>query len=374
MDEVAAMKMALEEARRGAAGAPPNPPVGCVVLDSSGSLLATGYHEKFGGPHAEVNALKDLPEERLRGATVVVTLEPCAHEGKTPSCAKMLARLPIKRLIYGLIDPNPLVGGKGAEIIRQAGIEVRRFDGLREELEESCEAFLWNYRRQEVFTAVKVASSLDGQVALRSGESRWITGEAAREKAHEIRSWFDAVVTGVGTVLADDPRLDIRHPRIQKTNKVVVLDSKGRGLSGWKERSLVRAHALEDVLWFVGEEQAVASAEAQEFQKAGGRLIPSPLTSQGVLDVHMVFQELWRQGLRSVLVEAGPGLTSELLSRRLARRLYLFQAPLILGAGGGRAWSEGIVFSKLAEGLRLGRTEVQQVGPDLLFSARLTQD
>lgn len=366
------MKLALEEAKKGASGAPPNPLVGCVVLSKDGSFLSSGHHEKFGGPHAEVNALRGLTPEQLRGATVVVTLEPCAHEGKTPSCAKMLAELPLKKVVYGLVDPNPLVSGQGAEIVRAAGIEVEKFVGLQAELEESCEAFLWNFRRKRVFTSLKVASSLDGQVALKSGESKWITGEPAREKAHELRAAHDAVLTGVGTLLADDPRLDVRLPRLQKTVKAIVLDSRGRGFENWVSRSLAKAHAPENIFWVTGAESA-KTAQAARFKDAGGRLLGVPLTSAGVLDLSKVFEGLWEAGLRSVLVEAGPKLTSEMLAGGHVQRLYLFQAPLIIGAGGGLPWSQDLSVPKLAAALRMHTPKVEFVGPDLLWSGRLTQ-
>lgn len=370
------MKLALEEAAKGASGAPPNPMVGCVVLAADGAFLSSGYHEKFGGPHAEVNALKGLTPEQLRGATVVVTLEPCAHQGKTPSCAKMLATLPLKKVVYGLVDPNPLVSGQGAEVIRAAGIEVRKFEGVNgefaDELEESCEAFLWNFRRKRIFTSLKIASSLDGQVALSGGESKWITGEPAREKAHELRSRSDAVLTGIGTLLADDPRLDVRHPRIQKTVKAIVLDSRGRGLENWSSRAIAKAHAPENIVWITGSE-AAKTATAARFAEAGGRLLGVPLTSSGVLDLSKVFDSLWSEGLRSVLIEAGPRLTSEMLAGGYVQRLYLFQAPLIIGAGGGLSWSRNLSVPKLAEALRMHGAKVQMVGSDLLWSGRMTQ-
>ncbi len=159
-----AMKLAMEEALKGAPFVSPNPLVGCVILDSRGQLLSRGFHTAFGQPHAEVEALKGLSTEQLKGAHVVVTLEPCAHQGKTPSCAKLLASLPIAKVTYGLIDPNPLVAGQGVEILHAAGIKTELYQGpLQDELEEVCEEFLWNFRRQEIFVALKVAQSLDGE-------------------------------------------------------------------------------------------------------------------------------------------------------------------------------------------------------------------
>ena len=145
-----AMSLAISEAYKGAAGVSPNPLVGSVVLDSQGRFLQSGYHQVYGGPHAEVHALRGLSDEQLKGAHVFVTLEPCAHEGKTPSCAKMIAKLPVKKVSFGLVDPNPLVAGQGAEIIKTAGIEAEVFpsdEAMRAQLEEVCEAFLWNFNK-----------------------------------------------------------------------------------------------------------------------------------------------------------------------------------------------------------------------------------
>ena len=223
-----AMQLAISEALKGAPFVSPNPKVGCVILDSQGELLSTGYHKKFGEAHAEIEALKNLNPDQLKGAHLIVTLEPCAHEGKTPSCAKTLAKLPIKKVTFGLVDPNPLVAGQGAKILKEAGIEVEEYQGiLKADLEEVCEEFLWNFRQKKVFVAVKIAQSLDGKIALLNGESKWITGPDSRQKVHELRAQYDAVLVGKNTILIDNPSLDIRHPKIQKENKVVVLDRSG---------------------------------------------------------------------------------------------------------------------------------------------------
>src|SRR5690606_26256776 len=185
----------------------------CVVLNSKNELLATGRHERFGGDHAEINALKKIKNsDDLKGSKWFVTLEPCAHEGKTPSCAKKLATLPIGEVTYGLKDPNPSVAGQGAKILVDAGIRAHVFNELQDELEELCESFLWNMREQKTFVAIKTATSMDGQIAHRSGESKWITGESARQHSHFLRACFDAIGIGKETVLKDRPALDVRHP------------------------------------------------------------------------------------------------------------------------------------------------------------------
>ena len=256
-----AMKLAIAEARKGAPFVSPNPMVGCVVLDSAGNFLSSGYHKIYGSAHAEVNALAGLISEQLKDAHVVVTLEPCAHQGKTPSCAKTLAALSIKKITYGLIDPNPLVAGKGADILKSAGKDVVLFSELQTELEELCEIFLMNQRKQKIFVAIKVATSLDGQMALQSGESQWITGEAAREHAHYLRSCYDAVMVGAGTIQKDNPSLNVRHPEVKKENKVVILDPQGLQLKNFSQLRVSQTHDSKNIFWCVSEEAQISAMD-----------------------------------------------------------------------------------------------------------------
>ena len=230
-----AMLLAIAEGSKGAGWVSPNPQVGCVILSSSGRLLSTGFHRKYGGPHAEVWALKALEKASdLEGAIVVVTLEPCAHEGKTPSCAKALAKLPISKVVYGLVDPNPLVAGQGLDIIRNAGIKVECitefFPELTAPLEQLCEHFLMNQNQKRPFVSLKVATSLDGIMAMKGGESQWISGPESRARVQFLRATHDAVLVGSGTILVDNPRLNSRDSNYEgkDPNKVIILDRRGR--------------------------------------------------------------------------------------------------------------------------------------------------
>lgn len=340
-----AMSLALEEARKGFAFVSPNPQVGCVILDSEDRLLSKGHHQRFGGPHAEVEALRGLSEKELKNATVIVTLEPCAHEGKTPSCAKTLAKLPIKRVIYGLEDPNPLVKGQGAQILREAGITCDLYrelvsDDLEPALEEVCEAFLWNFRQRQVFVGLKVAVSLDSQMAMASGESKWITGAEARQEVHRLRAAYDAVMVGAGTVLADDPTLDVRLPGLQKKNRAVVLDA-NRALREQKSSLKLSSRPTHEVLWIEGER-----------------------------DSQKILSQLWDAGLRSVLIEGGSKVASQFLQAGLVNRLYLFQAPVILGHQ-GRSWTEFVSLSRMSDRWVLQSPRTQAFGRDLLTTGLL---
>jgi diaminohydroxyphosphoribosylaminopyrimidine deaminase/5-amino-6-(5-phosphoribosylamino)uracil reductase len=361
-----AMKMAIEEAARGGPFVSPNPQVGCVVVNAQGEWLSSGHHEFFGGPHAEVNALKGLSREQLSGATVYVTLEPCAHQGKTPSCARMLATLPLKKVVYGLVDPNPLVAGQGAQILIDAGIETVRFVGsLEAELEESCEAFLWNYRQKKVFVSLKIAQSLDGQIVLNNGESKWITNEASREYTHWLRACHDAVLVGRGTIEKDNPSLDIRHPSVQKDNKVVVIDPSGRMLDEASQMKLTRTHATENLFWCVGQKRG-AGASSQF-----ARICPVKEDGDGGLNAEAILQTLWDQGIRSVMIEGGARTASHFLQDHQVQRLYLFQAPIILGAGGARSWTEGLEIKSMKDQIRLQNPRWRSFGGDMLVTGRL---
>lgn len=338
-----AMQLAITEALKGAPFVSPNPKVGCVILNSRGELLSTGYHKKFGGPHAEVEALKGLSFEQLKDAHVIVTLEPCAHEGKTPSCAKALAGLPIKKVTFGLVDPNPLVAGQGAGILHAAGIEVEEYQGsLKMDLEETCEEFLWNYRYKKVFVALKIAQSLDGKIALANGESKWITGVDSRQKVHELRAQYDAVLVGKNTVLVDNPSLDVRHPTIQKENKVVVLDRSGEILKKIDHLKMFKVHKPENLF-----------------------VMPSQ-------DLETCLKELYDKGIRSLMVEGGGQVYSSFLEQGLVQRLHLFTAPVILGQGIG--WADCFTVSDMEKRLELKSVKVQLVGQDTYLTGRIHSD
>ncbi|MNJ91351.1 Riboflavin biosynthesis protein RibD [compost metagenome] len=374
-----AMRLAISEAYKGATGASPNPLVGSVVLDAKGGFLAAGYHAKYGGPHAEVNALKDLSSEELHGAHVFVTLEPCAHEGKTPSCAKMIAKLPVKKVTFGLIDPNPLVAGQGAAILQQAGIQAEVFSSENSEedqkikilLEEVCEAFLWNYREKKVFVALKMASSLDGQVALKSGESQWITGSESREQVHYLRACYDGILVGRGTIEFDNPSLNIRHPSITKMNKVIVIDAEAELLPKYASLKLSQLHASDNIFWCVAEEMR---EQVEKLVRENNNLPQFCFVKTrvgGDLDLVDLLQQLWNQGLRSVMVEGGAMTASSFVSCGLVNRLYLFQAPIIMGSGGSRSWTESIRIQSMKDKLHIKNPRFQTYGNDFMVTGTL---
>lgn len=376
-----AMRLAISEAYKGATRASPNPLVGAVVLDKHGGFLSCGYHEYFGGPHAEVNALKNLSNDEIEGAHVFVTLEPCAHEGKTPSCAKMMAKLPLKKVTFGLIDPNPLVAGQGAEILRQVGIEAEVFSAdnpdadhdIKTKLEEVCEAFLWNFRHKKVFVALKMASSLDGQVALHSGESQWITGPESREYVHYLRACYDAVLVGKGTVKFDNPSLDIRHPKIEKKNKVVVIDSEGDLLSRFSELKLTKVHEPADIFWCVAAESKDKIENNLSEMSVKPTIVFVQKKADGTLDLSDLLAQLYLKGLRSVMIEGGAITASSFIGNGLVNRLYIFQAPIILGSGGSRSWTELVKVSAMKDKIKVKNPRYSICGSDFMVTGTIDQ-
>jgi diaminohydroxyphosphoribosylaminopyrimidine deaminase / 5-amino-6-(5-phosphoribosylamino)uracil reductase len=360
-----AMKLAIQEAYKGIGFTSPNPLVGCVILDAKDRFLSKGYHARVGEAHAEINALAGLEKEELQGAKVYVTLEPCAHEGRTPSCAKALAKLPLAEVIYGLKDPNPLVSGQGAEILRGAWIAAMEYPGLKQELEELCEHFLWNFREKKVYVSAKVACSLDGQLAMANGESKWITDETSREVSHILRAAHDAVMVGANTVATDNPSLNVRAASFQnKKLKLIILDSDALCLATADKLRLAKLHDPVDVYF------AISDRISNPPNPWGAQIIQLPAKGLG-LDLDLLLTKLWELGIRSLFVEGGAHVLSSIISERKAQRLYLFQAPMILGAKSGKAWTEQVSISSMGGRIALANQQFITLSRDLFFTGTL---
>ncbi len=379
MNTLEAMQLAIKEAHKGASFVSPNPLVGCVILDAAGNFLQSGHHEVYGGPHAEINALKGLNEVQLRGAHVIVTLEPCAHEGKTPSCAKALARLPIKKVTFGLIDPNPLVAGQGATLLKAAGIEAEVFhdedpernQAIQNELEDVCEIFLKNFRQKKLFIALKLGTSLDGQIALKSGESHWITGPQSREYVHQLRSHYDAVLIGSNTLRVDDPALNIRHPQVKKTNKVVVLDPDGAVLFRYPQLKIASVHEDQNVIWCLAAVQRPSLEPQIQQMERRPQICWVNMQIWGDLDLNHLHEELWNKGLRSLMIEGGAQTANIFLREKHIDRLLLFQAPILMGAGGSISWTSHLKIASMQEKITLQHVKIQQFAFDIFVTGRV---
>ncbi len=367
------MSLAIRQAQKGAGFVAPNPLVGCVILDQEQRLLSLGYHRRWGGDHAEVEALKKIPTQdrrrALQGAQVFVTLEPCAHQGLTPSCAHELIRWPLAKVIYGLKDPNPKVSGKGAEIIRQKGISCEQADFLQGELEDLAEVFLTNMREQRSFIALKVASSLDGKLAMANGESQWITNESSRHHVQYLRGIYQAVLIGRQTLLKDQPRLNSRHPRFQdRQNTVIVLDPKGQSLDGLAHSSLAQVRPLDKIVLVLSERRKKALGPRG---RIGFELLFCPELESGQLDLLWLSRELYRQGIASILVEGGAHTHSQFLQQGPADRLYQFLGPVLMGGPQAIGWTEGLQIQSFQERLVLRRMKAFKLEDNILVTGCL---
>ncbi len=372
-----AMRLAIGEGSSGLGFVAPNPLVGCAIVDAEHRLLALGAHRKVGEAHAEIDALKRLSRpEQIANGHMYVTLEPCAHQGRTPSCALTLAPLKPASVTYAVEDPNPLVSGKGAEILRQAGVramklserddipETERLE-LIDQAEDLAEIFLHNHRVGEPFVAVKVASSLDGIMAYHSGESKWITGPEARVHGHLLRARYDATVIGRGTFAADDPALNVRHPQYPGfRNQVVLLDPKGQTLNRLAASNLLRTHAPEDVI--------VVTANGVSSECVPGvRVIQLPVSIGHEFEIPELLRLLKSEGLTSLMIEGGSRTYGAFFRAQRVRRIHAFLAPLLLGGRHGLSWSAHFGGESMAERLELERVSTSIFGKDLYFEARV---
>lgn len=314
------MARALELARRGLNTAHPNPRVGCVLVRDD-AVVGEGWHWQAGAPHAEANALA-AAGNKARGATAYVTLEPCSHTGRTPPCADALIEAGVARVVIAVEDPDPRVAGSGVERLRAAGITVE--SGLLGEAAEALNCgFLSRMRRGRPWLRVKLAASLDGRTALASGESSWITGEAARLDVQRWRARSSAILTGIGTVLADNPRLDVRLPETERQPLRVVLDSSLR--IGADAQIFQRAG---DVLVLHGSH--ANELRAAELKRHGVQLAAVADSAAG-LDLKAVLAELAARNQNEVWVEAGATLAGALVEAELVDELIVYLAPDLLG-------------------------------------------
>jgi diaminohydroxyphosphoribosylaminopyrimidine deaminase/5-amino-6-(5-phosphoribosylamino)uracil reductase len=350
-----AMARALALAERGLETTDPNPRVGCVVA-REGRIVGEGWHAFAGEPHAEVFALR-AAGEAARGATAYVTLEPCSHHGRTPPCVEALLAARIARVVYALGDPDPRIDGKGAAILRAAGVAVE--SGLLQSgAEELNPGFLMRLRAGRPFIRLKTGSSLDGRTALANGESRWITGDAARRDVQRWRARSSAVLTGIQTVLADDPRLDVREPPDARRQPVrVVLDSK------------LRVPPTARVLEPPGRALVFAAVSRGEPLAHGTQVETLPASSEGGLDLVHVVRRLAELQMNEVLVEAGATLAGAFLAAGLVDEWLLYVAPSLLGEG-ARPLATLPALERLDARLRFEIAEHTLLGDDLRLRLR----
>ena len=354
------MAHALRLAERGLYTTSPNPRVGCVLVKDD-KLIGEGWHERAGEPHAEVHALR-AAGHAARGATAYVTLEPCSHHGRTPPCAEALIAAGVARVVAAARDPNPLVAGAGIARLRAAGIDVEC--GLMEaEARELNVGFISRMTRGTPWGRSKVAASLDGRTALNNGTSKWITGAAARHDVQHWRARSCAVLTGVGTVLADDPRLNVREIPAERQPLRVVLDSE---LCIPATAAILRNGPT--LVYTVNSDAATHGA-----LRASGAEVVVLAGVDGRVDATAALRDLAQRGINEVLVEAGRTLNGALLRAGLVDELVLYLAPQLLGDA-ARGMADLGELTQLQQRVDLQWQDVRQVGGDLRIVARITKE
>jgi diaminohydroxyphosphoribosylaminopyrimidine deaminase/5-amino-6-(5-phosphoribosylamino)uracil reductase len=335
----------------------PNPRVGCVLVKNE-KIIGSGWHQRAGEPHAEVYALREAGAA-ARDATAYVTLEPCAHQGKTPPCADALIEAGVARVVVAIQDPNPLVSGKGIEKLRAAGIQVEC--GLMQaEARELNIGFFARMTCGTPWVRSKIAMSLDGRTALANGASQWITGEAARRDVQHWRARSCAVLTGIGTVLADDPQMNVRDIETSRQPLRVVLDS--------KLRIPLTAKILSDGNTLIYTASA-GGAQYDALVQAGAQVVALP-DAHSRIDLSALLQDMARRGINEVLVETGSMLNGALLQARLVDELVLYLAPQLLGDAARGMASLGEL-TGLDQCVELQWQDVRQVGNDLRVLAKV---
>lgn len=357
------MQRAFALARTAKGRTSPNPMVGAVLV-KEGRIIGEGYHTSAGADHAEIVALKAAGDE-ARGATLYLNLEPCCHYGRTPPCTEAIIRAGVKRVVASTFDPNPLVAGKGAERLKAAGIDVE-IGLLSEEAKRLNEAFFTFIIKGRPFVILKVAASLDGKIATKAGESRWITGEAARKKVHELRDEVDAVLVGIGTVLKDDPLLTVRLDRERTRDPLrVIVDSHAR--------LPLKANVLKDPrqTWVaVSPEAPQERVEALQRQGANVLVIEG---SPRKVSLGKLMEELGRRGIMSLMIEGGSEINGSAFQEGIVDKLILFYAPLLIGGQEAPSIIGGSGVEHLPQAIRLKDVRIERLGDDLFIEAYIQE-
>ena len=352
------MARAISLARNGLGRTSPNPLVGAVIV-RDGRIVAEGWHRKAGTPHAEIHAL-NMAGELARGATVYVSLEPCAHYGRTGPCARALVEAGVSRVVVAMTDPNPKVAGKGIAILQEAGIEVTT-GVLEQEARQLNEVFLKWMTTGLPFVALKTAMTLDGKIATAAGQSQWITNEASRYETHRLRDIYDGILVGINTALADNPSLTTRLKEYQGRNPVrIVVDSRARLPLTAK---LVTDGAARTIVAVT--EQAPAE-RVEALRSAGVEIIVAG--SSNHVDMQSLMEQLGAMKISSVLVEGGGSVNFSLLQAGLVDRVYAFIAPKLVGGRDALTPVEGEGFQELDRAVELENIQLRQLGADVLLT------
>lgn len=360
------MRRAIELARKGAGQVAPNPLVGAVIV-KEGRVIGEGWHAVFGGPHAEVHAISNASES-VAGSTIYVTLEPCSHHGKTPPCAEALVSHGFKRVVVAMEDPNPLVAGRGIDLLKSSGIEVT-LGVLEEEAKQLNAPFIKNMRTQMPFCVMKTGMTLDGKIATSTGNSRWITCEASRKMVHGLRHRYSGIMVGIGTVLADDPELTTRLEGVAGIDPHrIVVDTRAR--IPLEARLLSLKSPAKTI---VATTRLANPDKIKALEAVGAEIICTPL-KEGQVDLTFLMLELAKRGIDSVLLEGGGTLNYNALKAGIVDQVLAFIAPKLLGGIHAKTPVEGQGVDTVDAGFMLENIKVTQVGTDILISGDVKKE
>ncbi|WP_207657397.1 bifunctional diaminohydroxyphosphoribosylaminopyrimidine deaminase/5-amino-6-(5-phosphoribosylamino)uracil reductase RibD [Clostridium cochlearium] len=356
LDEIY-MKMAIELAHLGEGYVNPNPLVGAVIV-KGGKVIGEGYHKKFGEAHAEIDAFKNCKEDP-KGGTLYVNLEPCSHYGKTPPCVEGIIKKGIKKVVIGMKDPNPLVAGKGIEILKKANIKVE-VGVLEDECRKLNEIFIKYITHKKPFCILKWASTLDGKICSPIGDSKWITGEDSREYVHLIRNKVSSIMVGVNTIIKDNPSLTTRLKDRKGVNSTrIIVDSKGR-------TPLDARIFKEEGDAFIATTSQIQEKKRKEFEKIGAKIIITP-EKDGRIDLQYLVNYLAEINIDSVLLEGGGTLNYSALKEGIVDKALIFIAPKILGGENSKTPVEGEGTKYVKDCIKLKNLSIKNFKEDILI-------
>ena len=351
------MDMAIRLAKKGEGWTDPNPFVGAVIV-KDGKIIGQGFHEKYGCPHAERNAIGSLSES-AEGAVLYVTLEPCCHYGKTPPCTDVIIEKGISKVVIGSRDPNPKVAGKGAEILRKAGVDVYE-DFMKEECDRLNPVFFYYITAHMPYVVMKYAMTADGKTATKTGASKWITGDAAREEVQHMRGRYTGIMAGIGTVLSDDPILDSRINGLRSPVRI-ICDSR---LRIPEDSKICRtAHKQRTIIACAENE----SEKSIRLKASGVEILECP-GEGGHIDLRVLMGKLADMKINSILLEGGGTLNESVLRAGLVNEIKMFIAPKIFGGSESRSPVEGAGIEMPDEAIPLRCRDIEHIGEDILIS------
>jgi len=363
-EDIHFMEIALQEAMKGSGQTSPNPRVGAVIT-REGREIARGYHKAYGEPHAEVDALSKITAEEASGSTLYVNLEPCCHYGKTPPCTWAIIQAGVKRVVYGMADPNAQVNGRGIEELREAGLEVNG-PVLEDEAMELNRGYLKFRQSSKPWVLLKFAQTIDGRIAASTGDARWISDDASLELAHQLRAECDAIMVGINTALQDDPELTVR--RVEGNNPYrIVLDPT---LKISPEAKVFDANPKPV---YIATQPYPPQKKAEQLTAKGAEFIWLPPGVMGTLDLDALLTELGQKGFHYLLVEGGANVLSSLIQRQLCDELVVVTAPKIIG-GDGIPCVAPMGITKVADAIQFEVIKREEYGPDLAVWYRLKKD